>query len=66
MSLFGMLRAFQKLSALSSPAAVASTVNNTRMPTGGRIINVNAAPGALKVSADASSSATLALATYAE
>ena len=63
MSLFGMLRAFQQLSALSSPAAVASTVNNTRMPTGGRIVNVNAVPGALKVSADASSSATLAL-TY--
>ena len=66
MSLFGMLRAFQQLSALSSPAAVASTVNNTRMPTGGRIVNVNAVPGALKVSADASSSATLALTTYAE
>ena len=58
MSFFGMLRAFQQLSALSSPAAVASVVNDTRMPTGGRIVNVNAVPGALKVSAHASSETT--------
>jgi hypothetical protein len=58
MSLFGMLRAFQQLSAMSSPAAVATT-----MPTSGRIVNVTALPGALKVSADASSSATRSLPT---
>jgi hypothetical protein len=65
MSLFAMLRAVQQLSSSSSPAVVASTVENSKMPAGGRIENVTAV-GAHQVSANASSLATPALTTDAE